>query len=95
MSDWQEAVLIGAISGCIVSVVGVIYHFFRHSRCTSDCCGRPTTLTTDLSPRISVRPPVIIPPQVIQPTVPTTEPTTETTTATAPVLHQQESVFPV
>jgi hypothetical protein len=39
-----------AITAGIVSVIYAVYKVFKHSNCTSNCCGRVSSLKVDLSP---------------------------------------------
>jgi len=39
-----------AITAGIVSIIYALYKVLKHSNCTSDCCGRVTTVKVDLSP---------------------------------------------
>lgn len=50
--DYQNALLTGAISGAIISICGVFYKYFAHSRCRSKCCDKLISFNLDLSPSI-------------------------------------------
>ena len=39
-----------AITAGIVSVIYALYKLLKHSNCTSNCCGRVSSLKVDLSP---------------------------------------------
>ena len=39
-----------AITAGIVSVLYALYKVLKHSNCTSNCCGRVSSLKVDLSP---------------------------------------------
>lgn len=42
-----------AITAGIVSVLYALYKVLKHSNCTSNCCGRVSSLKVDLSPTLA------------------------------------------
>ena len=45
-----NTLLSSGVSGGIIAVFYVCYKIFKHSSCTSTCCGKQTDLKIDLSP---------------------------------------------
>jgi len=39
----------GSIIGAVAIAVGLFYHYFRHTRMRSVCCGRTAEMSLDLS----------------------------------------------
>lgn len=50
MSDYQDSLIIGAVVAGILSIMGAIYKYAKHSQCKSSCCGKNSMMTIDLSP---------------------------------------------
>jgi hypothetical protein len=47
------------ISAGVTALLYIIYKLFKHSSCTSNCCGKKSEIHIDLTPPQSVRPVIV------------------------------------